>query len=60
MLILMRFSTGEDWNEFMYDYSNMKDCKMSQTYQDIFEGEGDKPDFQGCGSKIAFAYFISF
>jgi hypothetical protein len=26
MLILMRFSTGEDWGEAMYELSNTKDC----------------------------------
>jgi len=43
MLILMRFSTGEDWNVYMYDYSNMQECKTDQTYEDIFGGnpEGD-------------------
>lgn len=29
MLILMRFATGEDWNAFMYEYSNQEDCNVS-------------------------------
>lgn len=44
MLILMRFSTGEDWNVFMYDYSNMGDgCKTDQTYEDIFGTDPENP-----------------
>ena len=47
MLILMRFSTGEDWNEFMYDYSNMKDCKVSVInfkYFDLYNNILDEPN----------------
>ena len=36
MLILMRFSTGEDWSFFMYEYANQEDCKVSQTLTPLF------------------------
>jgi hypothetical protein len=29
MLILMRFSTGEGWSDFMYEYANQEDCVVS-------------------------------
>jgi hypothetical protein len=31
MLILMRFSTGEGWSDFMYEYALQEDCVVSQT-----------------------------
>ena len=36
MLILMRFSTGEDWYLVMYELSNTENCQ-SQNYQQIQE-----------------------
>ena len=32
MLILMRFATGEDWNSFMYELGNTKDCRVSNSH----------------------------
>jgi voltage-dependent calcium channel L type alpha-1D len=37
MIILMKFSTGEDWNAFMYELANDKgyqgvDCINNQSY----------------------------
>jgi hypothetical protein len=32
VLGLVRFSTGEDFQEFMYEYSNTSDCDKNQTY----------------------------
>ena len=32
MVILMRFSTGEDWNVYMYDYGNLEDCSVSKSF----------------------------
>ena len=32
MMILMRFSTGEDWQMVMYELSNTENCQ-SQSYQ---------------------------
>lgn len=29
MIILMRFSTGEDWNVYMYDYGNLDNCAVN-------------------------------
>jgi hypothetical protein len=57
MIILMRFSTGEDWNVYMYDYGNMEDCLVTQTYDEMF---GENGKIEGCGSNFASFYFISF
>ena len=40
MIILMKFSTGEDWNQFMYELANTegyegKDCKEYQTFEEL-------------------------
>ena len=29
MLVLMRFSTGEDWSDFMYEYATTDNCQVS-------------------------------
>ena len=29
MLVLMRFSTGEDWSSFMFEYANTENCQVS-------------------------------
>ena len=45
MIILMKFSTGEDWNSYMYElahsdgYNNVK-CLEIQTYDDIVKNNG--------------------
>ena len=44
MIILLRVSTGEDWNIIMYDCSRVSDCLPGET----------------CGSPAAYAYFVSF
>jgi hypothetical protein len=40
MILLMKFSTGEDWNAFMYELANTEGyrgeaCLEIQTYHDI-------------------------
>jgi len=45
MVVLMRFSTGESWNEFMYELANSKGykdekCIELQTYEDIKARDG--------------------
>jgi hypothetical protein len=60
MVILMKFSTGEDWNMFMYELANTQGyqgtpCKDDQSFTDI-QQEG----ILGCGSMISYPYFISF
>jgi hypothetical protein len=62
LLLLMRCSTGEDWNLIMSELTLQDDgtgtiCKMGQqTYQ-----EQQENGIQGCGSPLfAYIYFISF
>ena len=47
MVLLMRFSTGEDWNYFMYELANDKgyngvDCIKIQTFEIIQQNGGEK------------------
>lgn len=55
MVILMRFSTGEDWNVYMEEFANQEDCMVSQSYESM-QSDG----IQGCGTQLAFGFFISF
>jgi uncharacterized membrane protein len=55
MLLLMRCSTGEDWNVIMYNLSDQTECELEQTYEDM-----QRDGIQGCGNKISFPYFVSF
>lgn len=62
MVVLMKFSTGEDWNAFMYELANYEsyngvECLSTQTYQDIVNNDGV---LRGCGSLISYPYFFSF
>mmetsp|Transcript_3240 Transcript_3240/g.2189 ORF Transcript_3240/g.2189 Transcript_3240/m.2189 type:complete len:194 (-) Transcript_3240:975-1556(-) len=60
MLLLMRCSTGEDWQLIMFELSNQEGydgvpCKDDQSYQDMME-EG----ILGCGNDFSYFYFFSF
>ena len=56
MILLMRCTTGEDWNLIMYELANdEEDCLSSQTFEDR-ELNGIK----GCGSQFSYIYFLSF
>ena len=60
IVLLLRWSTGEDWNMVMYDLAksepyNNTVCKSDQTYDDMM-----KYGVQGCGNEAAYIYFISF
>ena len=62
MILLMRFSTGEDWNYFMYELANDqgymgKKCLVIQTF-DIIEANGGEK--RQCGNLFAYPYLISF
>jgi hypothetical protein len=40
MIVLMKFSTGEDWNRYMYELANMKgfngkECKDFQNFEEL-------------------------
>lgn len=61
MVILMKFSTGEDWNAYMHELANKdgfnnEKCIEIQTYQDI----QDTGKFKQCGTTVSYLYFISF
>lgn len=55
MLILMRFSTGEDWAAAMFELASSEDCKDSQTYEEI-----QRDGVQGCGTMLSFPFFFAF
>lgn len=55
MLGLVRYSTGEDFQEFMYEFSIETDCIPDQSYEDI-----QINGYQGCGSWLSIPYFMSF
>ena len=65
MIILMKFSTGEDWNGFMYEFALTEaqskekgyHCKNIQTYEMYKEQEFVT---MGCGTGISYFYFIFF
>ena len=61
MIMLMKFSTGEDWNGFMYELANDNHdgykCLDVQNF-DIVQTNGG--EYRGCGSILAYPYFISF
>ena len=52
-------TTGEDWQAIMYDCAHQRDiifqCVQSQTYE-----EQQRDGINGCGTPIAYVYFISF
>lgn len=57
---MMKFSTGEDWNQFMYELAEVdgyrgRSCKAAQTHDDMLR-EG----IIGCGSWLAYPFFIAF
>ncbi|KAG7199961.1 hypothetical protein KM043_014390 [Ampulex compressa] len=54
VLVLFRSATGESWQEIMMDCS----ARPGKVKCDLNSDEGNNPN--GCGSDIAFPYFISF
>ena len=59
MLTLFRMSTGEDWQEIMYDCARKRSilfqCVDNQAYE-----EQQRDGINGCGTPIAYIYFISY
>jgi voltage-dependent calcium channel L type alpha-1D len=54
VLVLFRSATGEAWQEIMLDCS-------SRPNEVLCDPKSDEPKApEGCGSSIAFPYFISF
>lgn len=64
LLSLLRFSTGETWDGFMYDASrHSDDCVMNPSYNSSYCGFNDHIGclpLNGCGSISIFPYMISF
>jgi hypothetical protein len=55
LILLMRCSTGENWNLVMTDLLNQENCASNQTYEKL-QANG----INGCGSSLSYLYFISF
>jgi hypothetical protein len=64
LLSLLRFSTGETWDDFMYDTSRHADnCVINPSYNSSYCGFNDHIGclpLNGCGSISIFPYMISF
>jgi hypothetical protein len=59
MVVLMKFSTGEDWNMFMYELAN------TEGYHGVKCEDNDpnslgRIEFKECGSYFSYPYFLSF
>jgi hypothetical protein len=54
-LLLMRCTTGEDWNLVMSNIAEVEDCTPDQDY-------ASRQEFgiNGCGNSFAYFYFFSF
>jgi len=60
LILLIRSLTGEDWNKIMHDLAsntsfNGQKCVNSQTYEEM-----QRDGVLGCGSLLAFPFFISY
>lgn len=60
MMLLLRVATGDNWSNIMFDLSKTdsyegRSCVENQTYSDMQENH-----VLGCGSNMAFPYFLSF
>ncbi|CAM9974789.1 unnamed protein product, partial [Ectocarpus fasciculatus] len=64
MVLLLRFSTGENWNGFMYDVAAERDgCRSDPEYDpDVcgFTSHDNCIAIDGCGSWTIYPYMISF
>jgi hypothetical protein len=64
IVTLLRLCTGEAWGNFMYDIADsIQDCRDDPDYDASMCGFNDGPGcvpLDGCGTSIAFPYFISF
>lgn len=64
MVLLLRFSTGENWNGFMYDMVADRDnCEPNPVYDpDMcgFTSRANCTPLNGCGSWSIFPYMIRF
>ena len=64
MVLLLRFSTGENWNGFMYDMvADRENCESQPVYDPDMCGFTDHANcipLNGCGSWSIFPYMIRF
>lgn len=64
MVLLLRFSTGENWNGFMYDMVAERDnCESQPEYDPDMCGFTDHANctpLNGCGSWSIFPYMIRY
>ncbi|RLN21075.1 hypothetical protein BBJ28_00010562 [Nothophytophthora sp. Chile5] len=63
MVTLVRCSTGERWNDLMFELANQDDCVTDPSYDPNmcgFSSDVDCVPLNGCGSPVAFAYLYSF
>lgn len=64
MVLLLRFSTGENWNGFMYDMvADREDCEPNPVYDpDMcgFTNRANCTPLNGCGSYSIFPYMIRY
>lgn len=62
MVLLLRFSTGENWNGFMYDMvADREGCVSQPVYDATMCGFSNNPNctpLNGCGSWSIFPYMI--
>lgn len=63
MVLLLRFSTGENWNGFMYDMNaDREGCESSPEYNpDVcgFTDHANCEPLNGCGTWTIFPYMIT-
>lgn len=63
MVLLLRFSTGENWNGFMYDMNaDREGCVSSPEYDpDVcgFTDHANCEPLNGCGTWTIFPYMIT-
>lgn len=62
MVMLMKFSTGEDWNAFMYELANTgshlkQPCDDTEDFETITANGGI---VNGCGTAASYPFFLSF
>ena len=64
MVSLLRFATGENWNEFMYDGArHMPNCVVDPEYNSSYCGFHDRVGcipLNGCGNVAMYPFMISF
>jgi hypothetical protein len=62
MIMLVKFSTGEDWNQYMFELAfkdsyNGIECLKTQDYDDIIANDYV---MMQCGTNLSYVFFISF